>query len=256
MNHISRGYILECCVDSVESALAAAAGGANRLELCSNLIIGGTSPSLALFHQVRQQVDIPVNVLLRPRFGDFLYTPYELDILKEEVAMFREAGADGVVIGCLTADGELDRAAMEKLLELRGSMNVTLHRAFDVSRDPYRTLQECIDMNIQTILTSGQKNSCMEGCDLIASLHEKAEGRIDIMAGAGVNASVIREMLPKVPLRSFHMSGKKTLDSGMLYRKQGVSMGLSSLSEFEIWRTDSSKIKEAQEVLLSFWGEK
>ena len=118
-------YVLECCVDSVESALAAAKGGADRLELCSALVIGGISPGLALFEQVGACCDLPVRVLLRPRFGDFLYTDYEFQILKREVALFREAGAEGVVIGCLDADGALHMEQMRELMKSAGGMKVT-----------------------------------------------------------------------------------------------------------------------------------
>ena len=125
-------YVLECCVDSVESALAAAEGGADRLELCSALVIGGVSPGLALFEQVSARCDLPVRVLLRPRFGDFLYTDYEFQILKREVSLFREAGAEGVVIGCLLEDGGLHMEQMRELIAEAVDMKVTLHRAFDV----------------------------------------------------------------------------------------------------------------------------
>lgn len=242
-------FILECCVDSVESAIAAQEGGANRLELCGNLIIGGTSPSLALYNEIRKNTDIKIHVLLRPRFGDFLYTDHEMNILKEEVIMFREAGADGIVIGCLDADGELDVPKMKMLLAERGNMSVTLHRAFDVAKDPYKVLEQCKELGINTILTSGQKNSVMEGADLITELVEKAEGKVDILAGAGVSAPVIEKMLQIAPLKSFHMSGKVTLDSEMKYRKEGVSMGLPSLSEFEVFRTVASNVRSARDVL-------
>lgn len=242
-------FILECCVDSVESAIAAEKGGANRLELCGNLIIGGTTPSLALYHEIRKNTNIKIHALLRPRFGDFLYTDHEMNILKEEVKQFREAGCDGVVIGCLTEDGELDVPKMKMLLEERGNMSVTLHRAFDVAKDPFKVLEQCKELGINTILTSGQKNSVMEGAEMICELVEKAEGKVDILAGAGVNAKVIAAMLEKAPLTSFHMSGKVTLDSEMKYRKEGVSMGLPSLSEFEVWRTREENVREARTVL-------
>ena len=242
-------YTLECCIDSTESAIAAERGGANRLEMCGNLIIGGTSPSLALFHEVRRNTNITINVLLRPRFGDFLYTDHEMAILREEVIMFREAGADGVVIGCLDENGHLDVPKMEMLLKERGNMIVTLHRAFDVSVDPFETLEICKDLGINTILTSGQKNNVLAGADLVAQLVEKADGKVDIMAGAGVNAAVIAKMLETIPLKSFHMSGKVTLDSGMKFRKEGVNMGLESLSEFDIWQTKEENIREARKVL-------
>ena len=128
-------YILEVCVDSAESALAAAKGGASRLELCQNLVIGGTTPSPKLFEVIRRQTTIPIHALIRPRFGDFCYTPYELEEIREEVAMYRELGAEGVVVGVLKEDGTMNMEAMEQLMEAADGMSVTLHRAFDVCRD-------------------------------------------------------------------------------------------------------------------------
>ena len=149
-------YILECCVDSVESALAAQEGGADRLELCSALIIGGISPGIALFEQVKKYCELPVRVLLRPRFGDFLYTEHEFEILKKEVVLFREAGAEGVVIGCLTKDGSLHMERMKELMDAAGNMKVTLHRAFDVCAEPLETYRQAKALGIDTILTSWQ----------------------------------------------------------------------------------------------------
>ena len=242
--------ILECCVDSPESALNAYKGGADRLELCQDLIVGGTTPTLALYREVRKLTPgLRVHVLLRPRFGDFLYSDYEMDILEEEVAEFRKAGADGVVIGCLTPEGDLDLDKMKRLLAQRGDMSVTLHRAFDVCKDPFKTLEECKELGIDTILTSGHKKSALEGKDLIAELVRRAEGKVDILAGAGVNASVISAMLETIPLTSFHMSGKVTLESGMKYRKEGVPMGLDSFSEFDLMRTDETLVRKASRAL-------
>lgn len=152
-------YILEICADSTESAVAAQKGGADRIELCSALIIGGLSPGPALFRQVRRYTDIEVRVLLRPRFGDFYYSAYEHDVLTEEVRMYREMGADGIVIGSLSPDGTMNVEQMEELIRAAGNMKVTMHRAFDVCRDPYETLRQCMDLGIDTILTSGQKAS-------------------------------------------------------------------------------------------------
>lgn len=175
-------YILEICVDSVESAIAAEKGGATRLELCQNLIIGGTTPSPKLFEVVRRAVEIPVHVLIRPRFGDFCYSNYEMEQIKEEIKMFRELGANGIVIGILTPDGSIDRDRMERLLEERGDMSVTLHRAFDVCPNPLKSLQIAKDLGIQTILTSGQKDSCVEGADLLRELQKESQGEIQFMA--------------------------------------------------------------------------
>ena len=191
-----KDYILEACVDSVESALAAAEGGATRLELCSNLIIGGTTPSPWLFKEIRKHTDIRIHALIRPRFGDFCYTDSEFAIIKQAVADFRELGAEGVVIGVLKPDGTLNMEQMKELMDAAGDMSVTLHRAFDVCVDPYETMEQAIELGIDTILTSGQKNVCTEGADLLRDLVEKSKGRITIQIGSGVSAEVIQKMYP------------------------------------------------------------
>lgn len=242
-------YILECCVDSVESAINAAKGGASRLELCSNLIIGGTTPDVALVKEIRKYSDIRIHALIRPRFGDFCYTEYEMEIMKSQIRALKEAGVEGVVIGVLDADGNLDISKMKELLQNAEGMSVTLHRAFDMCRDPFQALEEAVSLGIHTILTSGQKASAWEGRKLLCQLMEQADGRIDIMAGAGINASVIEELIPITKGSSYHMSGKITLDSKMKYRKADVSMGLPSLSEYEIWQTSEEAVREAVQVL-------
>lgn len=242
-------FILEACVDSVESALAAARGGASRLELCGNLIIGGTTPNPWLFQEIRKHTDIRIHVLIRPRFGDFCYTEEEFILIREAIKTFRQLGAEGVVIGCLKPDGTLNMEQMKILMEEAEGMSVTLHRAFDVCADPYETMEQAISLGIDTILTSGQKNVCTLGTELLKDLVDKSAGRITIQVGSGVNAEVIRQVYPKTGARAFHMSGKKTLDSAMVYRKEGVNMGLPSLSEFEVWRTDEAAVREARKVL-------
>lgn len=242
-------YILECCVDSVESAINAQSGGASRIELCSNLIIGGTTPDLALVREIRRHTDIRIHALIRPRFGDFCYSKYEMEIMKSQIRALKEAGVEGVVIGVLDEEGNLNKDAMKELIEVADGLSITLHRAFDMCRDPYEALVQAIELGIDTILTSGQKQSAWEGRELLAELIEKANGRIDIMAGAGVGAAVIEKLIPVTKGTSYHMSGKITLDSPMKYRKEDVSMGLPSLSEYEIWQTSESAVKEAVEVL-------
>lgn len=242
-------YILECCVDSVESAINAAKGGASRLELCSNLIIGGTTPDVALVKEIRKYSDIRIHALIRPRFGDFCYTEHEMEIMKSQICALKEAGVEGVVIGVLDADGNLDISKMKELLQNAEGMNATLHRAFDMCRDPFQALEEAISLGIHTILTSGQKASAWKGRKLLCQLMEQADGRIDIMAGAGINASVIEKLIPITKGSSYHMSGKITLDSKMKYRKADVSMGLPSLSEYEIWQTSEEAVREAVQVL-------
>lgn len=201
-------YILEVCVDSAESALAAAKGGASRLELCQNLVIGGTTPSPKLFEVIRRQTTIPIHALIRPRFGDFCYTPYELEEIREEVAMYRELGAEGVVVGVLKEDGTMNMEAMEQLMEAADGMSVTLHRAFDVCRDPKEALEQAVSLGMNTILTSGQQNSAVKGAELLAELQRQAAGRIRIQAGGGICADAIRELYPKTGVTAYHMSGK------------------------------------------------
>lgn len=245
-------YILEACVDSVESAIRAARGGASRLELCSNLIIGGTTPGLSLYREIRKHTDIPIHALLRPRFGDFCYTDYEFEQLKEDVNCFRKIGAEGVVFGILKPDGTLNMEQMKELVELADGMSITLHRAFDVCCDPFEAMEQAIELGIDTILTSGQENVCTLGKELLKKLIEKAGDRIIIQVGSGVDADVIRDMYRATNARAYHMSGKVTLDSLMEYRKEGVNMGLPSISEYEIWRTEESKIVEAIQILKEF----
>ena len=244
-------YILEVCADSVQSAVAAQEGGADRIELCSGLVIGGLSPSPALFKQIRKYTDLKIRTLLRPRFGDFCYDDYEFQTLKEEVEMFRELGADGVVIGMLNPDGTLDMERMEVLVNAAGDIGITLHRAFDVCRDPYEALEQCASLGIDTILTSGQKSSAWEGRGLLAELAEQAAGRVEILAGAGLNPGVIEKLAGCTAVRAFHMSGKKVMDSRMEFRREGVPMGIPGFSEFEIWQTDREQVRRAVQVLQS-----
>lgn len=244
--------ILEVCIDSVESAIEGAKGGADRFELCSNLIIGGTTPSTALFKEVRKVTDIPIRVLIRPRFGDFCYTDYEFSIIREEIRTFKKLGADGVVIGILNEDGFLDTARMKILIEAAEGMGVTLHRAFDVCADAYDTLEKAKELGIDTILTSGQKNNCMDGKKLLKELVEKAGNEVDILIGSGVNAESISYLASYTKARNFHMSGKKNKESAMKYRKGDVAMGLPVMSEYTMWCTDEEEIRKARNVLDSF----
>ena len=246
-----REKVLEVCVDSVESAVAAEKGGATRLELCANLIIGGTTPSVALFDAVKAAVSIPINVLIRPRFGDFLYTDAEYDIMCREIEMFAARGANAVVIGALNADGTLDKEKMRGMIAAANGIHITMHRAFDVCRDAFRTLEEALELGVDTILTSGQKANAWAGREMIGALMEKAGERADILVGAGVSAKMIEDFRREYPdAHAFHLSGKSILDSGMTYRNEEVSMGLPGISEFQVWRTAEESIRQAKEALI------
>lgn len=241
--------MLEVSVDSTRSAIAAKKGGADRIELCGNAIIGGTTPSPALFTHIRSLIDLPIRVLLRPRFGDFCYDEHEFDILLEEIQLFRKLGADGIVIGALTKDGTLDLPKMEAMIAKSGSMSVALHRAFDVCKDPIKTMESAILLGCDTILTSGQADSAVHGISLLKTLQEKNQGRIEILAGAGISSDVIPKIHEETGITSFHMSGKVVKDSAMTFRKEGVPMGLPGISEFELWETSEEKVAAASALL-------
>lgn len=242
-------YVLEVCCDSVQSVIEAQKGGATRIELCSNLIIGGTTPSKSLFEQVCNYSDLPVRILLRPRFGDFCYDDYEFQAMIEDVLMFRELQASGIVMGILTPSGSLNMEQMQALVEAAGPLDTTLHRAFDVCRDPYEALEQSITLGMNTILTSGQKASAFEGREVLVKLQEQSHGRIEILAGAGISAEVIEKLLPETHITSYHMSGKIVTDSRMKFRREGVPMGLPGFSEYDIWQTSEEKVRRAAEIL-------
>lgn len=242
-------YILEACVDSVESAMDAVKGGANRLELCGDLIIGGTTPNINLFKLIKEKIDTKINVLIRPRYGDFCYTEDEFEIIKRDIKMFKEAGANGVVIGILKPDGSLDVERMRELMVLAEEMHVTLHRAFDLCKDPYEALEEAKNLGIKSILTSGQKNKCTEGIELLKELVEKSEGKIEILIGSGINSKNVQQVVSYTKSSSVHTSGKVEVESPMKYRKEDISMGFPILSEYVILRTDNREIAKIREVL-------
>lgn len=242
-------YTLECCVDSTQSAICAKEGGADRLELCANLVIGGTTPTLALFEQIRRTVDIRIHVLIRPRFGDFLYSPLEAELICEEISAFRAAGADGVVIGSLLPDGSLNLEQMKRFMDRAEGMSVTLHRAFDMCKDPFETLEQARSLGVNTILTSGQAPSCLEGIGRMKELTGAAGKDLTILAGAGINAHAVEILLAQTDLTAFHMSGKQVINSGMEYRNPAVSMGLPGLSEYELWQTDPENVRRVRALL-------
>lgn len=244
--------ILEVCVDSYASAMAAISGGADRLELCSALAVGGLTPSPALLQQIREVSKIPVRCLMRTRGGDFLYTQEEIRQMAMEMKMLRSAGADGFVIGCLTADGDLDREAMKPLLEAAEGAKLTLHRCIDVSRDLCKTYRDAAALGIDTILTSGGAGNCLGGMETIRQLIRLREetGGPEVLIGSGVKASVIEEFLQKLPgARAFHMSGKTEMESGMRFKREGVPMGLPGLDEWHIPVTSQAAVAAAKALL-------
>ena len=221
---------LEVCVDSTASALAAKRGGADRLELCADLIIGGTTPSPALLRQVKAETGLPVRALIRPRFGDFCYDRYELAQMAECAAELVAAGADGIVTGVLTPTGALDTDALRPIYaaarqaaeKAHRTVDCTLHRAFDVCCDPFAALEAAKQLGLATILTSGQAVSAPQGAALLQQLVEAAGQEVEILVGAGVSAANIPALAAQTGARAFHLSGKQVLDSRMTFRREGV----------------------------------
>ena len=244
--------LLEVCVDSLASACAAIAGGADRLELCSALAVGGLTPYTELLRQIREESDIPVRCLMRPRPGDFLYTEEELELMAGQILELKDAGADGFVIGCLTADGTLDMEATGFLAAVCGDCGITLHRCIDVSADPEQTYRDAMALGIDTILTSGAAASCRAGKETIGkllNLRNVLHGP-EVLIAAGVNAAVITEFRKIFPdATAFHMSGKTDMESGMRFRRTGVPMGIPGLDEWHIQQTDTQAVCAARQAL-------
>lgn len=245
--------LIEACVDSYASCRAAYLGGADRLELCSHLIIGGTTPSTTVYRQVERDCNVKINALIRPRFGDFLYNEKEMEQMCEDIETFGRLGANGVVIGVLTPDGDLDMEKMKRLIDCADGMQITLHRAFDMTRDPFFALEQAIELGCNTILTSGQAADVVGGKSMLKRVFDKANGRIYIMAGAGVKKGNIQEIHDFTGINVFHTTGRKgNIDSGMIYRHEGISMGLPSLSEYEIWQTNEQEFRECAQIVHGF----
>ena len=244
--------LLEVCVDSLASVRAAVSGGADRIELCSALLAGGLTPYTQLLRQIREESSIPVRCLMRPRPGDFLYTKEEIAMMAAQIRELKSAGADGFVIGCLTSDGQLDQEAMKPLLDACCGSGITLHRCIDVSRDPLETYLRAGELGIDTVLTSGGSSSCSAGIDTIAQLLELRDRQNgpEVLIGAGVNATVIERFRAHLPqAKAFHMSGKTELESAMIFRREGVPMGLPGLDEWHIQQTNPNAVRLARLAL-------
>ena len=244
--------ILEICVDSLVSARAAIAGGADRLELCSALALGGLTPYTALLHQIREESNIPVRCLIRPRSGDFLYQPEEIDLMASQIRELKDAGVNGFVIGCLTADGNLDVSAMTPLIEAAADSDLTLHRCIDVSRDPLQTYLDATKLGFDTVLTSGAASSCSAGIDTLKKLLDLRDtcNGPEVLIGAGVSASNIRALHAALPkARAFHASCKELIESSMQFRRADIPMGLPGLDEWHIQQTSETQVRMLKKSL-------
>ena len=234
--------LLEICIDSVEGAIAAQAGGAQRVELCDNLIEGGTTPSIGMIALVRRQIQIGLNVIIRPRGGDFLYSDLEFEVMQHDLLAAKAAGADGIVLGLLNADGTIDSARTASLIAQARPLPVTFHRAFDMTPDPFAALESLIDLGVDRLLTSGQQATAGEGLPLIKALLQRAKERIIIMPGGGSEQSA--RQLVETGVREIHISARSLLHSQMQFRRTNVLMGGPPMpDEFTLKRTDVEKVR-------------
>ncbi|MDR2232889.1 MAG: copper homeostasis protein CutC [Tannerella sp.] len=232
--------IIEICANSAQSCAEAEAGGAKRVELCAGIPEGGTTPTYGVIKTAQTLTShIDINVIIRPRGGDFLYSIPEVASMLLDILMANDMGVHGVVFGCLTKEGDLDIEMIKVLKKAAGTLSLTFHRAFDVCRDPFMALEQLIELGFDRILTSGQQPDAVRGIPMLAELVRRAAGRIIIMPGGGVNADNIALIERETGATEFHSSARKVVHSEMIYRKTDIPMGSRPVSsEFEIMQTD------------------
>ena len=236
--------IIEVCVDSIESAVNAEAGGADRVELCDNLAEGGTTPSAGIIQAVRVRIGIGLQVMIRPRGGDFLYSPAEIEAMKYDIQVAKDLKADGVVFGCLTREADVDMERMSELIALARPMNVTFHRAFDMVRDPFSAIDALVTLGVDRVLTSGLHATAPDGAGMITDLVSHAASNIIILAGGGVRPHNIQQLVAQTGVQECHVSGRKLLESQMTHKNPNVIMGgTTHSSEYERLVVDSALIR-------------
>lgn len=248
-------FKFEICANSVESCLAAQEGGADRVELCAGIPEGGTTPSYGEIKLARKLLTkTKLHVIIRPRGGDFLYTPLELERMEEDIRICRELGVDGVVFGCLTEEGDIDREVNRRLVELARPMSVTFHRAFDRTADPMKALKDIISLGCNRILTSGQQPKAIDGISLLAQLEKKLKEYplppIQLLAGSGVNEENIRQIFDATGIHEYHFSARVNVVSKMKHYNHEVYMGAKGADESNSLVTSAEKVRNTIKQLV------
>lgn len=243
---MSKEYCLEICIDSVESAVTAHRGGANRVELCSALNEGGLTPAVGMLVAIKKHVpNLPVYVMIRPRGGDFHYSRFELEVMATDIRLLKDYGADGFVFGILDTDGTVAVAACKELLSLTAPLPCTFHRAIDMSRDLLEAAETIISLGFQRILTSGGESTVLEGAPLIRTLENKFGQQIAIMAGGGITVGNLKRILTETNVCEYHCTARTSMPSQMTFQNNRVSMGASySPPEYQLKYADDSVIKK------------
>ena len=241
---------IEICLDSIESIIAAEAGGADRVEFCSDLFEGGLTPTLGMFTIAKERTTIPINVMIRPRGGDFCYSDLEFEAMKEDARLFKEAGANAIVFGILTPEGKIDKKRSEELISIARPLPVTFHRAFDMTIDPFEAIEDLIELGVERVLTSGQEASVPEGADLLAQLVKVYGDKIVIMPGAGINPRNFEKVHATIQASEYHLYLHSQQPSKMVYHKDHIYMGgLLRQEEYLIQHTDAGKVKAMMKKL-------
>lgn len=242
--------LIEICVDSLQSAISAEKGGADRIELCDNLIAGGTTPSAATIELSRKYLNIDINVIIRPRSGDFCYSELEFEVIKRDIEIAKGYGVNGIVTGALKPNGEIDVEMMKEIVQLARPLTVTFHRAFDMTRNPFEALDTLIDIGVDRVLTSGQESKAVCGVELIKQLVQKAQDNIIIMPGAGINEMNAKNIADATGVKEIHMSAKEKVDSAMEYRNDKVAMGGNLvISEYDNYFTSEKAVRTVVDIL-------
>lgn len=244
--------VLEIVVYNFESAMKAQEGGADRIELCDNPGEGGTTPSAGMIELVRQNLSIDVYVMIRPRGGDFCYSNYEFHMMKRDLSLCQRYSVDGVVFGILNPDATIDRKRCQELIQRARPLKVTCHRAFDMARDPFEALEDCIEAGFDRILTSGLRTRAVDGADLIGRLVEKAAGRISIMAGSGLAEETVATVVNRSRVSEIHFSAVAYRDSKMEYKNPLLNgMGVEGSDEYKVRTVDPQRVKNIRALAES-----
>ena len=239
--------VVEICLSGIESALAAQAGGADRIELCENLAQGGTTPSLGLIKAVRNRLQIGVQVMIRPRGGDFCYTEAEFEVMRQDVQLAKEVGVDGIVFGILHPDGTIDQTRCRELIALGRPLSVTFHRAFDLTPDPFAALSDLLALGVDRLLTSGQAETAVAGKTLIHQLQARAGEQITIMAGSGISAENVAALLAETAVPEIHAGSSctETIPGNMHVHSPGFSLGTAKNEpEFARQQVTARRVRE------------
>ena len=239
--------LVEACVDAIDAALEAERGGAGRIELCGELLQGGVTPSAGLIAAVWDRIDIPLFVLVRPRTGDFLYTDDELDVIRRDIEQMKALGVDGIAIGALTANGDVDEPVMRSLIALARPMAVTFHRAFDFVRDQDSALTALLALGVDRVLTSGGAATALGGAGAIRRMVERAGAQMIVMAGGSITASNVGEVVAASGVTEVHVRGAARVESAMMHRRPAVSLSKSGASDYERSVTSAAEIRRVVE---------